>query len=163
MTSQITHTTATFTLNINKMHMKTNWQLKISPWTNQNEWNLWNVLLQVYDSLGPVVQSIVNLTSSLRGQQFKCFTTLLPNILIFFVQENVRSFCNVKPFHILSIKNIGIFQLLMFEILMKHQLMMLLVLNNWALMFFCHFVTSCLHPMRIEPFFLNNSAPDKKV
>ena len=27
-------------------------------------------------SLGPVVQSIVSLTSSLRGQLVKCFTTL---------------------------------------------------------------------------------------
>ena len=27
-------------------------------------------------ALGPVVQSIVRLTSSLRGQLFKCFTTL---------------------------------------------------------------------------------------
>ena len=27
-------------------------------------------------SLGPVVQSIVSLTSSLRGQRIKCFTTI---------------------------------------------------------------------------------------
>ena len=33
---------------------------------------------------GPVVQSIVSLTSSLRGQLIKCFMTLLPKILIFF-------------------------------------------------------------------------------
>ena len=35
--------------------------------------------------LGPVVQSIVSLTSSLRGQLVKCFTTLYPNTLIFFL------------------------------------------------------------------------------
>ena len=29
-----------------------------------------------YDKQGPVVQSIVSLTSSLRGQLVKCFTTL---------------------------------------------------------------------------------------
>ena len=29
-----------------------------------------------YDYLGPIVQSIVSLTSSLRGQLVKCFTTL---------------------------------------------------------------------------------------
>ena len=31
---------------------------------------------------GPVVQSMVRLTSLLRGQLVKCFTTLLPNTLI---------------------------------------------------------------------------------
>ena len=36
---------------------------------------------------GPVVQSIVSLTSSLRGQLVKCFMTLLPNTLIFFVEK----------------------------------------------------------------------------
>ena len=29
-----------------------------------------------HDNLGPVVQSIVSLKSSLRGQLIKCFTTL---------------------------------------------------------------------------------------
>ena len=38
---------------------------------------------------GPVVQSIVSLTSSLRGQLVKCFMTLLPNTPIFFA-ENMR-------------------------------------------------------------------------
>ena len=37
--------------------------------------------------LAPVVQSIISLTSSLRGQLVKCFTTLLPNTLIFFVEK----------------------------------------------------------------------------
>ena len=35
--------------------------------------------LNVKTKLGPVVQSIVSLMSLLRGQLFKCFTTLLPN------------------------------------------------------------------------------------
>ena len=35
----------------------------------------------------PVVQSIFSLTSSLRGQLVKYFTTLLPNKLIFFVEK----------------------------------------------------------------------------
>ena len=34
---------------------------------------------------GPIVQSMVSLMSSLRGQLVKCFTTLLLNALIFFV------------------------------------------------------------------------------
>ena len=37
-----------------------------------------------------------------------------------------------KTLHIFSTKNIGIFQILMFEIVTKHLLTLLLVLNNWA-------------------------------
>ena len=54
-----------------------------------------------------VVQSIVSVMSSLRGQLVKCFRTLLPNTLIFFVEK------------IFATKNIGKFQKLMFEILSK--------------------------------------------
>ena len=45
---------------------------------------------------GPVVQSIISLTSSLRGQLVKCFTTLLPNILIFFVEKLREAFALQK-------------------------------------------------------------------
>ena len=38
-------------------------------------------------ALGLVVQSIVSLTNSLRGERVKCFTTLLPNTVIFFVEK----------------------------------------------------------------------------
>ena len=38
-----------------------------------------------------VVQSIVNLKNSLRGQLVKCFITLLLNTLIFCVEKNARS------------------------------------------------------------------------
>ena len=69
--------------------------------------------------LGPVIQSIVSLTSLLRSQLVKCFTTLLPNTLIFFVEKNKRSFCTAKASHIFSIKNIDIFEIVMFEILKK--------------------------------------------
>ena len=71
------------------------------------------------DILGPVVQSIVSLMSSLTGQLVKCFTTLLPNTLIFFVEKNKRSFCPAKAYHIFSAKNNGIFQILTFENLTK--------------------------------------------
>ena len=37
--------------------------------------------------LGPVVQNIVSLTISLRGQLVKCFTALQPNILIFLLKK----------------------------------------------------------------------------
>ena len=69
--------------------------------------------------LGPVVQSIVSLTSSLRDQLVKCFTTLLPNTLKFFAEKNERSFCNAKASHIFSTKNIGIFEKLTYENLTK--------------------------------------------
>ena len=65
--------------------------------------------------LGPVVQSIVSLTSSLRGQLVKSFTTLQPNTLKFLV-EKMRT---AKACHIFSRKNIGIFEKLPFENLMK--------------------------------------------
>ena len=45
---------------------------------------------------GPVVQSIISLTSSLRGQFIKCFTTLLPNKLIFFVEKMREAFALQK-------------------------------------------------------------------
>ena len=61
---------------------------------------------------GPVVQSIVSLTSSLRGQLVKCFTTLSSNTIIFFVEK-------MREAHIFSTKNIGISEILMFEILTK--------------------------------------------
>ena len=37
--------------------------------------------------LGPVVQTMVSVTISLRGQLVKCFTTLLPNIHIFLLRK----------------------------------------------------------------------------
>ena len=46
--------------------------------------------------LGPVVQSIVSLTSSLRGQLIKCFTTLQTNTLIFFVEKIREAFALQK-------------------------------------------------------------------
>ena len=45
------------------------------------------ILYYTSADMGPVVQSIVSLTNSLRGQLVKCFTTLLPNTLIFFLKK----------------------------------------------------------------------------
>ena len=36
------------------------------------------------------------------------------------VEKNERSFCNAKASHIFSTKNIGVFEILKFEILTKH-------------------------------------------
>ena len=46
--------------------------------------------------LGPVVQSIVSLTSSLRGQLLKYFRTLLLNTLKFFVEKMREAFALQK-------------------------------------------------------------------
>ena len=58
---------------------------------------------------GPVFQSIVSLTSSLRGQLVKCFTTLSPNTLIFFVEKMREAFALQKLLTFFSAKNIGIY------------------------------------------------------
>ena len=49
-------------------------------------------------NLGPVVQSIISLTSSLRGQLVKHFTTLLLHTLIFFVDKMREAFALQKLF-----------------------------------------------------------------
>ena len=46
-----------------------------------------DVMTSKYKDLGPVVQSIVSLTSSLRGQLVKCFKILQPNTLNFFLNK----------------------------------------------------------------------------
>ena len=51
---------------------------------------------QVLKEQGPVIQSIMSLTSSLRGQLVKCFMTLLPNTLIFFVEKMREAFALQK-------------------------------------------------------------------
>ena len=68
---------------------------------------------------GPVVQSIVSLTSSLRGQLVKCFMTLYPNSLIFLVEKMREAFALQKLLTFFQQKNIGVFQILMLEILTK--------------------------------------------
>ena len=60
---------------------------------------------------GSVVQNIVSLMSSLRGQIVKCFThltNLVPNTMILFV-EKMR-----EAFAVVSAKNMGIFEVLTF-------------------------------------------------
>ena len=69
------------------------------------------------EDLGPVVQSIVSVTNSFRGQLVKCFATSLPNTLIFLVGKMRKAFALQKLSHFFSTKNIGIFEILMFEIL----------------------------------------------
>ena len=60
-------------------------------------------------SLGPVVQSVVSLTSSLRVISLTILADSIYNILIFFCWKNVSSFCTAKATHIFSAKNFSIF------------------------------------------------------
>ena len=54
--------------------------------------------------LGPVVQSIVSLMSPLRGQLVRCFTTLFPNTLIFFVEKKREAFALQKHLTFFQLK-----------------------------------------------------------
>ena len=53
-------------------------------------------IYNITNVLGPVVRSIVSLTNPLRGQLVKCFMTLLPNTLIFFVEKMREAFALQK-------------------------------------------------------------------
>ena len=55
-------------------------------------------LIAYYVEQGPVVQSIISLTSSLSGQLLKNFTTLWPNTLKFFVEKMRKAFALQKLF-----------------------------------------------------------------
>ena len=57
----------------------------------------------IFESLGPVVQSIVSSTSSLRGQLVMCFRTLSPNTPKFLL-KNERSFGTAKASQIFTTK-----------------------------------------------------------
>ena len=89
-----------------------------------NQWRFSNTLGITWtdntlEQQGPVVQSIVSLTSLLRGQLVKCFTTLLPNTLIFFDEKMREVFALQKLLTFFSAKNIGIFEKLTSENLTK--------------------------------------------
>ena len=53
---------------------------------------------------GLVVQSIVSLTSSLRGQLVKCFTDFITKHTDFFVEKMREAFAMQKASHIFSTK-----------------------------------------------------------
>ena len=59
-------------------------------------------------NLGPVVQSIVSLTTLLRGHLVKYIPTTLSNTLLFFVG------CTAKDSHIFPTKNNSLFVILTF-------------------------------------------------
>ena len=68
------------------------------------------ILIKVFTALiqGPVFQSVVSLMSSLRVISLTILADSLFNILIFFTEKNVSSFCT-EATHIFSSKNFSIF------------------------------------------------------
>ena len=61
------------------------------------------------ENLGLVVQRVVSLTSLLRVISLTVLADSVHNILIFFAEKNVSSFCTAKATHIFSAKNFRIF------------------------------------------------------
>ena len=57
--------------------------------------------MKINENLGPVVQRVVSLTSSLRAQLIKCFTTIT-NYTKFFVEKMKAAFALQKLSHIFS-------------------------------------------------------------
>ena len=83
----------------------------------------------LFGGQGPVVQSIVSLTSSLRDQLVKCFT--LTKYTDIFVKKLVK-LLQCESFSQFFNTNIGVFQILTFEILTKRSLTTSLIVNNQA-------------------------------
>ena len=75
----------------------------------------------LFKYLGLVAQSIVSLTSSLRGQLVKCLTTSKPYTLIVFEEKMKEAFALAlqKLLTFFQQKNIAVFQIFTFEILTK--------------------------------------------
>lgn len=64
-----------------------------------------------------------------------CFTALYPNTLIGFIEKMGEAFAVLVTFF--QQKNTSLFQILTLEILTKRYLATSLVLDNWALVYFC--------------------------
>ena len=61
------------------------------------------------DNQGPVVQSVVSLTSSLRVISLTVLANFIKQYSDIFCWKNVSSFCTAKATHIFSAKNFSIF------------------------------------------------------
>ena len=61
-------------------------------------------MLRSYGVQGPVGQSVISLTSSLRVISLTVLADSIYNILIFFAEKNVSSFCTAKATHIFQQK-----------------------------------------------------------
>ena len=80
--------------------------------------------------LGPVVQSIVSLTSSLVVKMLTVLVSTILNSQVFLL-KNVSSFCKCKSYSHFSRKNIRVYAIFNDQSF-NEKLMTLLVFNNWA-------------------------------
>ena len=85
--------------------------------------------------LGPVVQSIVSLTSSFVVKMLTVPVRTISNSQVFLL-KNVSSFANAKATHIFSAKILAYIPYFTTKVLKVRQLTTPLALNNWALTFF---------------------------
>ena len=97
------------------------------------------------DLQGPIVQSVVSLTSSLRVISLTVLADSIHNILIFFAEKNVSSFCIAKATLIFFSKK---FQHICISLYINfNESLTSLSLNNWAQMYTegrtAHLVLSC--------------------
>ena len=83
------------------------WHLNLFSMTSVNFKNTF-LHFGSFSKLGPVVQSVVSLTSSLMVIMLTVLADSIYNILVFFA-KNVSSFCTAKATHIFSAKNFSIF------------------------------------------------------
>ena len=88
--------------------------------------------------LGPVGQSIVNLTSSLVVKMLTVLVSTISNSQVFLLKKIRVAFANAKATHIFSAKILAYMPYLMIKVLMICYLMPSLVLNNWALKYFSY-------------------------
>ena len=89
------------------------------------------VLAQLIAHQGPVVQSVISLTSSLRVILLTVLADSIYNFLKFFAEKNVSSFCTAKATHIFSAKNFTakathIFSAKNFSIFVYHSMQILM-------------------------------------
>ena len=61
------------------------------------------------DILGPVIQSIVSLTSSLVVKMITVLVRTISNSQVFLLKKNVSSFCTCKSYSHLFSKNISVY------------------------------------------------------
>ena len=72
------------------------------------------------DILGPVIQSIVSLTSSLADRILIVLVSTISNSLVFFAEKMWEAFANAKATHIFSAKILAYMPYLMIKFLTIH-------------------------------------------
>ena len=91
---------------------------------------------------GPVVQSVVSLTSSLVVKMLTVLLSTISNSQVFFWKKMWVASAFAKATHIFSTKILAYMPYLMIKDLTIRWLMTSLALNNWATIFFYHILNN---------------------